>query len=83
MQIAEFEYHPALVRQFIDGIGQLPPEFGILYPFHHIIAVRLIDLQNLDGGVERDSLIATHNVPMLQNVQGTGIHRPIQKSLNM
>ena len=32
---------------------------------------------------EHDSLIATHNVPMLQNVQGTGIHRPIQKSLNL
>ena len=79
MQITEFENHLAFIRQFINGFGKLSSKLTILYPFHYIITIRLIEFNPLLINFRYDSFVTILDVPVLQNIQSTGIHRPIQK----
>ena len=81
MQIAESKDRLTLIRQFIYSLGEFLSEFTVFYPLHDIITVRLIKLYSFLVDLRHYSFISILDIPVLQYIQSTGIHRPIQKCL--
>ena len=81
MQITEFEDHLTLVRQFIDRFCKSLSKFSVFDTLHYIVAIRLIKLNPLLVNLSQNGLITALDITMLQHIQGTGVHCPIQECL--